>query len=57
MIYFLICVVIIIGIKKVGNANKVTIKINAYRTSKVNTLVTFLINKKYNIDDVVYFTK
>lgn len=57
MIYFLICVVIIIGIKKVGNANKVTIKINAYRTSEVNTLVTFLTNKKYNIDDVVYFTK
>ena len=44
-------------IEKAGNANKVTININAYRTSEVNTLVTFLTNKKYNIDDVVYFTK
>lgn len=48
---------VVVGIKKVENANKVTIKINAYRKSKIDTLVTFLTNKKYNIDDVVYFTK
>ena len=57
MIYFLIYVVIIIGIKKVGNANKVTIKINASKVSNTDAYITFLTNKQYNVDDVVYFTK
>lgn len=48
---------VVIGIKKVENANKVTIKINTYRKGGVNTYMTFLTNKKYNVDDVVYFTK
>lgn len=48
---------VVIGIKKVGNANKVTLKINASKTSDSDAYVTFLTNKKYNIDDVVYFTK
>lgn len=48
---------VVISIKKVGNANKVTLKINASKTSDSDAYVTFLTNKKYNIDDVVYFTK
>lgn len=40
-----------------GNANKVTLKINASKTSDSDACVTFLTNKQYNIDDVVYFTK
>lgn len=48
---------VVIGIKKVENANKVTIKINASKVSDADVYVTFLTNKKYNIDDVVYFTK
>ena len=48
---------VVIGIKKVGNANKVTLKINASKTSDSDAYVTFLTNKQYNIDDVVYFTK
>ena len=45
------------GFEKAENTNKVTIKANAYIKSNIDTLVTFLTNKKYNIDDVVYFTK
>lgn len=48
---------VVIGIKKDGNANKVTIKINASKVSDADTYITFLTNKKYNIDDVVYFKK
>lgn len=48
---------VVTSIKKVGNVNKVTIKINAYKTSDIDTFVTFLTNKQYNVDDVVYFTK
>ena len=48
---------VVIGIEKVGNANKVTIKINTYRKGGINTYMTFLTNKKYNIDDIVYFKK
>lgn len=48
---------VVVGIEKVENANKVTIKINPYRNSDFETFVTFLTNKKYNIDDVVYFKK
>lgn len=48
---------VVVGIKKVENANKVTIKINASKVSDADVYVTFLTNKKYNIDDVVYFTK
>lgn len=48
---------VVIGIKKDGNANKVTIKINPSKVSDTDTYITFLTNKKYNIDDVVYFKK
>ena len=48
---------VVIGIEKVENANKVTIKINASKVSDTDTYITFLTNKKYNIDDVVYFKK
>lgn len=48
---------VVISIKKVENINEVTIKINASKTSDTNAYVTFLTNKQYNIDDVVYFTK
>ena len=46
---------VVISIKKVENINEVTIKINSFK--KGNAYVTFPTNKKYNIDDVVYFTK
>lgn len=48
---------VVISIKKVENINEVTIKINASKTSNADAYVTFLTNKQYNIDDVVYFTK
>lgn len=48
---------VVISIKKVENINEVTIKINASKTSDSDAYVTFLTNKQYNIDDVVYFTK
>ena len=48
---------VVIKVEKVENINRVTIKINASKTSYVDTYITFLTNKKYNIDDVVYFKK
>lgn len=48
---------VVISIKKVENINEVTIKINASKKSDSDAYVTFLTNKQYNIDDVVYFTK
>ena len=48
---------VVISIKKVENINEVTIKINASKVSDTDAYITFLTNKKYNIDDVVYFTK
>ena len=48
---------VVISIKKVENINEVTIKINASKVSDTDTYMTFLTNKKYNIDDVVYFKK
>ena len=48
---------VVISIKKVENINEVTIKINASKVSDNDTYITFLTNKKYNIDDVVYFKK
>ena len=48
---------VVIEVEKVENINRVTIKINASKTSDVDTYMTFLTNKQYNIDDVVYFTK
>lgn len=48
---------VVIKVLKVGNVNEVTIKINAYKTSNIDTFVTFVTNKQYNVDDVVYFTK
>ena len=48
---------VVISIKKVENFNEVTIKINPSKTNGVDTYMTFLTNKQYNIDDVVYFTK
>ena len=48
---------VVISIKKVENINEVTIKINASKTSNADAYVTFLTNKQYNIDDLVYFTK
>lgn len=47
---------VVISIKKVKNINEVTIKINASKISDID-YVTFVTNKQYNIDDVVYFTK
>ena len=48
---------VVISIKKVENINEVTIKINASKVSNTDAYITFLTNKQYNIDDVVYFTK
>lgn len=48
---------VVISIKKVENINEVTIKINPSKKSDNDAYVTFPTNKKYNIDDVVYFTK
>ena len=47
---------VVISIKKVENINEVTIKI-ASKVSNTNTYITFVTNKQYNIDDIVYFTK
>ena len=48
---------VVISIKKVENINEVTIKINTSKLSNTDAYITFLTNKQYNIDDVVYFTK
>lgn len=48
---------VVISIKKVENINEVTIKINSYKVNNNNSYITFLTNKQYNIDDIVYFTK
>ena len=48
---------VVISIKKVENINEVTIKINTSKVSNTDAYITFLTNKQYNIDDVVYFTK
>lgn len=48
---------VVISIKKVENINEVTIKINPSKKGDIDAYVTFPTNKKYNIDDVVYFTK
>ena len=48
---------VVISIKKVENINEVIIKINAYKVSNTDAYITFLTNKQYNVDDVVYFTK
>ena len=48
---------VVISIKKVENINEVTIKINASKVSDTNAYITFLTNKQYNVDDVVYFKK
>lgn len=49
---------VVINVKKVENINEVTIKIKQYKQGGIlNKYVTFLTNKQYNIDDVVYFTK
>lgn len=48
---------VVISIKKAENINEVTIKINTSKISSTDSYITFLTNKKYNIDDVVYFTK
>ena len=48
---------VVISIKKVDNINEVTIKINPFKKGDIDAYVTFPTNKKYNIDDVVYFTK
>lgn len=47
---------VVISIKKVENNNEVTIKINASK-GNVDAYVTFLTNKQYNVNDVVYFKK
>lgn len=48
---------VVISIKKAENINEVTIKINTSKISSTDSYITFLTNKQYNIDDVVYFTK
>lgn len=47
---------VVISIKKVENINEVTIKITS-KVSNTNAYITFVTNKQYNIDDVIYFTK
>lgn len=47
---------VVISIKKVENINEVTIKI-ASKVNNPNAYITFVTNKQYNIDDVVYFIK
>lgn len=49
---------VVIGIEKVENGNRVTIKlIQNHKQSGVYTHVIFLTNKQYNINDTIYFKK
>ena len=48
---------VVISIKKFENINEVTIKISTSKIGSTDAYITFLTNKKYNIDDVVYFKK
>lgn len=52
---------VVIGIQKVQNENEVTIMIirnaNQRDLSGIETYITFLTNKQYNINDTIYFTK
>ena len=49
---------VVIKVKKVENCNEVTIMIKSYKQGSISkTRLTFVTNKQYNIDDVVYFTK
>lgn len=49
---------VVIGIEKVENGNRVTIKlIQNHKQSCVYTHVIFLTDKQYNINDTIYFKK
>ena len=49
---------VVVSIEKVENGNEVTIRMIKYlKRSEVDTYITFLTNKQYNINDTVYFTK
>jgi hypothetical protein len=49
---------VVIGIEKVENGNRVTIKlIQNHKQSGVYTHVIFLTDKQYNINDTIYFKK
>lgn len=51
---------VVVGIQKVQNENEVTILIirnpNQKDLSGIETYITFLTNKQYNINDTIYFT-
>lgn len=48
---------VVTSIEKVKNGNEVTIKMIKYlKQSNVDIYIAFLTNKKYNINDTVYFT-
>ena len=48
---------VVVRIEKVENGNEVTIRMIKYlKRSEVDTYITFLTNKQYNINDTVYFT-
>lgn len=49
---------VVVRIEKVNYGNEVTIRMIKYlKRSDVDTYITFLTNKQYNINDTVYFTK
>lgn len=52
---------VVVGIQKFQNENEVTIMIirnaNQRDLSGIETYITFLTNKQYNINDTIYFTK
>lgn len=49
---------VVIGIEKVENGNRVTIKlIQNHKQSGLYTHVIFLTDKQYNINDTIYFKK
>lgn len=48
---------VVVRIEKVNYGNEVTIRMIKYlKRSDVDTYITFLTNKQYNINDTVYFT-
>ena len=48
---------VVVSIEKAENGNEVTIRMIKYlKRSEVDTYITFLTNKQYNINDTVYFT-
>lgn len=52
---------VVVSIRKVQNENEVTIEIirnpKQRNLGGIETYITFLTNKQYNINDTIYFTK